>query len=94
MYHPHIVSTPSALSLPDALRALALELGKACQLLRLYQAQLLPFISVSEEDDEEDVATLVLGMVQVAEREFLPQAIEALEEAANLIEGTAPYEYH
>lgn len=94
MYHPRIVSTPPALSLPEALRALALELGKACRLLRLYQAQLLPFIRIGEEEEAEDVATLALGMLQVAEREYLPQAIEALEEAANLIEGTAPYEYH
>lgn len=94
MYHPYIVTTPSVLSLPEALRALALELGKVCSLLRLYQAQLLPFIRIGEEEEAEDVATLTLGMLQVAEREYLPQAIEALDESANLIEGATPYEYH
>lgn len=93
MYHSATVpSRSTSSSLPQALRAVARELERIRSLLVAYELQLLPLIRAEEDTEEEDVALVVLGMVQVVEREILAQAIEGLAEAAHLAEGTALYE--
>jgi hypothetical protein len=82
-----------SLTLPQALRAVAREVEHVRTLVVSYELQLLPLVRAEEAADEEDVALVVLGMLQVVERELLVQAIEGLIEAAHLAEGTAPHEF-